>query len=917
VSNGQHAKLKNANDDAQCAPDDAVKDCPLAEKVGPTLNRADPGIVLVARDYMAAKGSKVKPHRLKLKLGTDSAHDGKATLSATAEGDTIELYSKASGGKKLALPLTLSKAQLQGGYTVYISALKASSSVDTTVLELKLSGGTKQLKAPVTTKLTCVELKLDVHKCRPDDGSDPPAVQIDKKIEPGAFVHVKHTLKNAAGTDVFCHDRIKLVVHQAKPAGFAGKLVLKGLSRNLQLFAEPDESPATGQAVQALPLSIDNASIDATKGRVLWIEGATTSKKLREEGLTLGVEGLADREGDRVVVTVIETKLEIMQSRTSTKTPAAIAVADKLAKGRFVHVQQDQHHGRAMLIVSKVKPKEFTGKLKLSTWDATGNAKSTARLQVFEEEVPAAGQAAKGQDHQLDHTAKFPKKGVKLFVEGKAVSAALVDGEVRLAVEGVTRGCDRAALTVVRLKNLKADIPSTPAATNRGAVNSPVARHEWAVAAGAIAGKDFDEDYATNEPVVLLEGSVRNADPVKLSVEVEPANVPVLWSVQRDTRKAKGDHKKVTGLSGNPKQPTVTPDGGNPLKATLFSDACGSFHVRPFVDCNGSGKFEHNDKSGKRIDREPYVLMNLVLVRAQMHTDTSRHRQANVNIGIGGGSVNVSTGNFANGAGAGVHCKAKVELIGGGNDGKRGLDYVFGGWINNELVHPGSPAAPQSEDAVATYQGPPGGGGAGPVHTVFSFWTLPPGGGFTKYGPPPPALPAAVSGPTLDCTNFGNEGTGGNRAVGTEGAVGPPVAIVKSNRPGGVGEYWTIEMWDSPGDSSPLTHPAFPGANLINYRFNLNFRVDLCFWTSQSKAAAPTAGNTPACRLYASVATHTWNIRYSGAVNAAAGTLANNNLTIRLTKDGNGKKRAIPVDQSGLETRGPCTLDMLAVNQST
>ncbi len=56
---------------------------------------------------------------------------------------------------------------------------------------------------------------------------------------------------------------------------------------------------------------------------------------------------------------------------------------------------------------------------------------------------------------------------------------------------------------------LKADIPSTPALNNR-AGNSPVNRQEWKIADPAPASKDFDEDYTTSKPFVLIENSVRS-----------------------------------------------------------------------------------------------------------------------------------------------------------------------------------------------------------------------------------------------------------------------------------------------------------------------------------------------------------------------------------------------------------------------
>src|SRR5690606_10025313 len=300
---------------------------------------------------------------------------------------------------------------------------------------------------------------------------------------------------------------------------------------------------------------------------------------------------------------------------------------------------------------------------------------------------------------------------------------------------------------------------------------------------------------------------------------------------------------------------------------------------------------------------------------------TSVAQPANAAINLAGGSVRVSTGGFGNGAGAGVHCIGQPDVIGGGRDGLLGLDKVFAGWVNNEQSHPGSPAVPPCEDAVATYPAPAVPPAGPTVHTVFSFWTTPAAGNFTRYGPGTP-LPAQLPGPMLDTTNFGNEGVGGDRAVGCEGAIGPPVPITKTARPGAtagvnIGQRWRVEMWDSPGDSAPVAHPfpvARPTATLTAYRFNLNFRADLVFWTSQSRTKAPQQNATPSDRLYGSVATCNWTIQasYTIAAGPPAALVPVTALTLGMARARHG--RAQPVEGSGLEVRFPITLRTLALD---
>ena len=195
-----------------------------------------------------------------------------------------------------------------------------------------------------------------------------------------------------------------------------------------------------------------------------------------------------------------------------------------------------------------------------------------------------------------------------------------------------------AVVTVVRFSNIEADVPPTPA--NRARMgNSPVARHTLTRATtAAIRAADFDEAFNEaipnpNAPLVLLENSLQPGDVINLSVQVAPAGVPVSWSVQRDSRPAPdGDSADLVALSPNA-TPTLTPDGGDPLRSTLDTDAVGSFFIRPFVDSNGNGTFDHN------IDREPFILMHLVLIRAQGFQNNSVANNVNVRVTNAAGTV--------------------------------------------------------------------------------------------------------------------------------------------------------------------------------------------------------------------------------------------------------------------------------------
>ena len=168
--------------------------------------------------------------------------------------------------------------------------------------------------------------------------------------------------------------------------------------------------------------------------------------------------------------------------------------------------------------------------------------------------------------------------------------------------------------------------------------------------------------------------------------------------------------------------------------------------------------------------------------------------------------------------------------------------------------------------------------------------------------------------PLLDTTNFANPGTGGNLAVGTEeGAPGPPTPIVKTDRPT-VGQTWQVEMWDSPGFGAQANYLFDPTAVLRGFRYNLDFRCDLCFWTNVNRVPGATAD--AANRLYASVQTDGWRIRYEVSFNAAGNLSVVTAYAITRTNDRKPTRLAKPVDGARLEVRFPIVLNVVAIDAS-
>jgi hypothetical protein len=177
----------------------------------------------------------------------------------------------------------------------------------------------------------------------------------------------------------------------------------------------------------------------------------------------------------------------------------------------------------------------------------------------------------------------------------------------------------------------------------------------------------------------------------------------------------------------------------------------------------------------------------------------------------------------------------------------------------------------------------------------------------------------------LDTTNFGGEGKGGNTCVGTEGAVGPPVPIVKANLPVAThrlnyGQDWTVEQWDSPGSGAGFHAIMHPAAVLVDFTYEYDFRCDLVVWINITRAAGNT--NDAACRLYATVQGDVWTVRYHirfdppGSATAGTGHQVTA-PTITMTKDPRPKRLAAAVEGSALEIRFPISLNCTAIDAIT
>jgi hypothetical protein len=286
--------------------------------------------VAPAAKAVVVKKPHTKPARISVKLGTSDAFEGNGTF--TRSSDALRLFTAAKDGKEIAFDgkdNVFSGAQLKAGVELFVQGAKASAAPDDLVLGLELPKGASQSVPSCTAKMTAVELTLDVFEPRTSPGADPPllpqppetpAATPSDKFNPGRPLALQDADKH--------QERALLLVRQAKPAAFTGKLVLARLDDKVQAFkAEDPKAPkATGGPIA------DREVFEATKvpaaGRRFFVEALKESAKAGDTGFVLGIQGVED-EGDRIAMTALHS--EVVSDVEPKDLPAA-RVAEKPAR---------------------------------------------------------------------------------------------------------------------------------------------------------------------------------------------------------------------------------------------------------------------------------------------------------------------------------------------------------------------------------------------------------------------------------------------------------------------------------------------------------------------------------------------------------------------------------------------------------
>lgn len=232
-------------------------------------------------------------------LKTGVAFSGTGSFDVTAGNAPVKVrfFAAAAGGAALALPITVTGAQLSApaGFQLFVEGVARSASVDDLDLALSLSGGANPPGLPATAKMTSIELTLDFCAPRLTPRVEPVPLPAAAKSRPGRTVQIREADQS--------HQRAQLIVHKTQPK-IVTDLVIEAVGQGgpsrLAMFAE--ETPAAAQVAVASPHTLTFLDLELTDPKI-FIEGTSVSTGVRDTSIRLGIPGL-DPEGDRIDTTV-------------------------------------------------------------------------------------------------------------------------------------------------------------------------------------------------------------------------------------------------------------------------------------------------------------------------------------------------------------------------------------------------------------------------------------------------------------------------------------------------------------------------------------------------------------------------------------------------------------------------------------
>lgn len=270
---------------------------------------AIPVSIVVANPIVIVKKSYTTPSRTLVTLRS-GPFSGTGTFRRS--NAHINFFTAASGGRRLAFDGTdnvFPSAQLSAGVQLFAEGASPSGTVNDVTIALTLRPGAGPTGTPATAQMTAVEVTLDICRSQTSAGAAPPPLSTNDKLNVGRFIQVQDTGNNA--------ERAMLLVRQAQPAAFTGKLVLTTVDSRVTLF----QTEAPGAPALTSPREIDNSTIPAT-GLPLFVQAGSASGAIRDTGIQLGIKDVDATHGDRVAITAVSfTRIRATIKPTPANTP--------------------------------------------------------------------------------------------------------------------------------------------------------------------------------------------------------------------------------------------------------------------------------------------------------------------------------------------------------------------------------------------------------------------------------------------------------------------------------------------------------------------------------------------------------------------------------------------------------------------
>ena len=321
-----------------------------------------------------------------------------------------------------------------------------------------------------------------------------------------------------------------------------------------------------------------------------------------------------------------------------------------------------------------------------------------------------------------------------------------------------------------------------------------------------------------------------------------------------------------------------------PGTGTVATDQIGSFLLIAFDDVDGDWYPDSN---------ESHRCLPIVVVGVDLHLYEITHRNT-INVEMKRGIWRVATADYSEDRYSDdfwpIIFEAKLDLVGGGGDGTRGLDYVFPGWLNNVM----------SSDDIGLYKN----GGFNGVKIRNRHQASIPNLGKSApalFKPTQQGIPIPISGPMADSETDASGG-GSTYYFETWGGI--------DKTPLNLGERWTMRSGDGPQSIYPNLHPFRAVADENNtanflkeiYYYSLDMRTSLCCYTTKSNS--PKKGSGAGYNTFHTVMTAPWSVSASYSIDDG---VANKNYSTFVAGDDMVEEYSPPKEakEAGIETRGP------------